>query len=73
VSHVKYMGETRNLYGSLVRNSERRFPSGRRKWENSIKMDSKQNGKESSGSIWLRIRIRYSEYSTELSGSTKCE
>ena len=73
VSHVTCVGETRNLYGSLVRNSERRFPFGRRKWENSIKMVSKQNGKESSGFIWLRIRKRYSEYSTELPGSTKCE
>jgi hypothetical protein len=36
-------------------------------------MDFKQNGKESSGYIWLRIRIQFSEYGTEPSGSTKCE
>lgn len=73
VSHVICTGETRNFYGSLVRNSERWFPFGRRKGENGIKMDSKQNGKESSEFIWLNIRIQYSEDSTEPSGSTKCE
>jgi hypothetical protein len=44
-------GETRNLYVSLVRSSERRFPFGRRKWENSIKTGFEQNRKESSGFI----------------------
>jgi len=73
VSHAICTGETRNLYGSLVRNSERRFPFGRRKWENSIKKGFKQNGKEFSGFTWLRIRIRLSEYGTEPSNSTKCE
>ena len=72
MNHVICTGETRNLYGSLVRNSERRFPFGGRKWENSVKMDSKQNGKESSGFIWLRIRVQYSEDSTEPPGSTEC-
>lgn len=65
LSQVKCTGETRNLYG--------RFLFGRRKQESSIKKGFKQNENESSGFIWLRIRIRLSEYGTEPSGSTKCE
>jgi hypothetical protein len=52
------MGEKRNAYRILVGKSEGKKPLGRprRRWEDNIRMDLREDGVVWTGLIWLRIR-----------------
>jgi len=49
--HVALMGEMRNYYKILVRKPERKRPRGRprRRWEDNIRMDLREIGREGVG------------------------
>jgi hypothetical protein len=51
--HVARMGENRNAYKRLVGKPERKRPLGRprRRWVDNIKMDLREIGWDSSGSV----------------------
>jgi hypothetical protein len=55
--HVARLGERRGVYRVLVGKPEGKRPFGRprRRWENNIKMDLQEVGREGIDSSWLRI------------------
>jgi hypothetical protein len=59
-AHITHMGEMRNTYNILVRNSERKRPCGRtsHRWKYNIRMDLREIGWEGVDSICL---ARYRE------------
>jgi hypothetical protein len=55
--HVARVGEERNVYKVLAGKPEGKRPLGRykRRWEDGIRMDLGEIGREWSGFRWLRI------------------
>jgi hypothetical protein len=73
--HLEHMGEGRGSYRILVGRSEERRPFRRlrRRWEDNIKMDLQDVGRESVD--WIDMaqdRDRWRALVNELSGSIKC-